>query len=112
MIQRGNMKLYTFEEVLDDMMGPVGTPERDDFQRQVDEAVSAWKLGEAIKAERQKQQLTQAELGERVGVRKSQISRMEKGKNISFATLSRVMKALGINSATLDLGAAGKVALW
>jgi len=27
-------------------------------------------------------------------------------------TLSRVFRALGIASATLDLGAAGKVALW
>ena len=31
---------------------------------------------------------------------------------ITLSTLSRVFKALGIATATLDLGASGKVALW
>ena len=108
----GNMKLYDFDEVLDETMGPVGTPERDDFERRVDEAVHAWHMGEAIKRERIRQNLTQEELGERVGVKKSQISRLEKGRSITIPTLSRVFKALGVTTATLDLGAAGKVALW
>ena len=59
-----------------------------------------------------RQNLTQDELGERIGVQKAQISRMERGYSISIPTMSRVFKALGINTATLDLGACGKVALW
>lgn len=47
-----------------------------------------------------------------VGVQKAQISRMERGYSISIPSMSRVFKALGITTATLDLGAAGKVALW
>ena len=31
---------------------------------------------------------------------------------MSISTMSRVFKALGINTSTLDLGACGKVALW
>jgi len=46
------MKKYTFEEVLDKHIEKVGTPERDRFDREVDEAVNAYRIGEAIKAER------------------------------------------------------------
>lgn len=108
----GGMKFYDFDEILDDAIGPVGTPKRDDFERRVDESVHAYHMGEAIRKERIRQNLTQEELGERIGVKKSQISRLEKGHSITIPTLSRVFKALGIHTATLDLGAAGKVALW
>ena len=112
MEQVGNMKLYTLEEVTDELIGQKGTPERDDFDRQVEESLHAYRIGEAIKNARLKQNLTQEELGERMGVQKAQISRMERGYSISIPTMSRAFKALGIATATLDLGAAGKVALW
>lgn len=108
----GDMKLYSFEEVLDEHLGKVGTPQRDEHERKVQEALHAYRIGEAIKAERLKQHLTQEELGKKVGVQKSQISRLEKGYSMTIPTMSRVFKALGISTATLDLGVAGKVALW
>ncbi len=108
----GNMKPYSLEEVTDELIGKKGDPERDKFDRDVEEALHAYRIGEAIKKERIKQNLTQEELGERIGVQKSQISRMERGYSISIPTMSRVFKALGITTATLDLGACGKVALW
>ena len=106
------MKLYTLDEVLDESIGKKGTPARDEFDRKVEDALHAYRIGEAIKNERLKQNLTQEELGERIGVKKAQISRMERGYSISIPTMSRVFKALGIATATLDLGMAGKVALW
>lgn len=112
MKQIGNMKLYSLEEVTDEMIGKKGTSGRDNFDRKVEEALHAYRIGEAIKNARLKQNLTQEELGERVGVQKAQISRMERGYSISIPTMSRVFKALGITTATLDLGVAGKVALW
>lgn len=112
MKQVGKMKLYTLEEVTDELIGKKGTPERDKFDQEVAEAVHAYHIGEAIKQERLRQHLTQEELGERVGVKRAQISRLEKGHSITIPTMSRVFKALGISTATLDLGAAGKVALW
>lgn len=112
MKQIGNMKLYSLEEVTDEMIGKKGTPVRDNFDRKVEEALYAYRIGEAMKNARLKQNLTQEELGERVGVQKAQISRMERGYSISIPTMSRVFKALGITTATLDLGVAGKVALW
>ena len=112
MEQIGNMKLYSFEEVKDELIGKVGTPERDEHERKVAEAVHAYHIGEAIKKARLLQNLTQEQLGERVGVKKAQISRLERGYSITIPTMSRVFKALGSSTATLDLGIGGKVALW
>ena len=108
----GQIKLHDFDEVLDRHFGEVGTPRRDKFEREVDEAVHAYRIGEAIKKARLKQNLTQEQLGNRLGVKKSQISRIERGYSITIPTMSRVFKALGIATATLDLGIAGKVAIW
>ena len=94
------MKFTPFEEVLDEHFGKIGTPKRDKFERDVEEALHAYRIGEAIKAVRLQQNLTQKELG------------MERGYSISIPTMSRVFKALGIATATLDLGVAGKIALW
>lgn len=112
MKQVGNMKLYSLEEVKDELIGKIGTPERDEHERKVEDALHAYRIGEAIKNARLKQNLTQEELGERIGVQKAQISRMERGNSISLPTMSRVFKASGITTATLDLGIAGKVTLW
>ena len=112
MKQVGNMKLYSLDEVKDELIGKKGTPERDEHERKVEEALHAYRIGEAIKNARLKQNLTQEELGERVGVQKAQISRIERGHSITIPTMSRVFKALGITTATLDLGVGGKVALW
>lgn len=112
MKQIKNMKLYSLEEVKDELIGKIGTPERDEHERKVEDALHAYRIGEAIKNARLKQNLTQEELGERIGVQKAQISRMERGNSISLPTMSRVFKALGITTATLDLGIAGKVTLW
>lgn len=111
MIQEGDMKFVDFEETLDRDLGPVGTPRRDAFERDVDESVHAYKLGEAIKKARISQNLTQEQLGERIGVQKAQISRLERGKSISLSSLTRVFKAMDI-PLSLEIGRLGKVALW
>lgn len=108
----GDIKLYSFEEVKDEFLGKVGTPERDGHERRVAEAVRAYHIGEAVRENRVRQNLTQEELGRRVGVQKAQISRIERGYSVSLATMSRVFRALGIATATLDLGVGGRVALW
>ena len=111
MIQIGDMKFIDFEETLDRDLGPVGTSKRDNFERNVDEAVHAYKLGEAIKQARLSQNLTQEQLGEKIGVQKAQISRLERGKSISLSSITRVFKAMGI-PLSLEMGKIGKVALW
>lgn len=106
------MKLTSLEELRDKRLGVIGTPERDRFEAELKEELDAYHVGEAIRNARQAQNLTQEQLGERIGVKKSQISKLERGKSITLTSMSRVFKALGITTASLDLGEFGKVALW
>lgn len=105
------MKLTSFEEYQDELFGKIGTPRRDAFEKKVDEALQAYKIGEAIKQARKANNLTQEQLGEKIGVQKAQISRLEHGHGITFATMARVFKAMNVR-ANLDMGSIGKVALW
>lgn len=107
------MNLTPLSVLVDETWGPIGTPERDQMEAKLKEDLNAYFLGEAIKKARQAQHLTQEQLGERIGVQKSQISKLERGKSvITLPTISRVFRALGVTTAALDLGALGKVALW
>ena len=64
------MKLTPFEDLLTEFYGEIGTPERDEHERKVSESVYAYHICEAIKKAHLLQNLTQEQLGERVGSRK------------------------------------------
>lgn len=107
------MKFRKADALIDDVWGKVGTPERDAMEAQLKEEVNAYFVGEAIKNARIQHNLTQEELGEKIGVKRSQICKLENGRcSPTLSTISRVFRALGIATATLDLGIGGKVALW
>ena len=107
------MNLTPLSTMVDEVWGKKGTPRRDAMEEQLKEEVNSYYLGEAIRKARLAQNLTQEELGKRVGVHRSQICRLESGRtNITIPVMSRVFQAVGIATATLDLGAAGKIALW
>ena len=107
------MNLTPLSTMVDEVWGKKGTPRRDAMEEQLKEEVNSYYLGEAIRKARLAQNLTPEELGKRVGVQRSQICRLESGRtNITIPVMSRVFQALGIATATLDLGAAGKIALW
>lgn len=67
------MKFTPADELIDAVWGKVGTPERDAMEAQLKEDIQSYFVGEAIKKARLRQNLTQEELGERVGVKRSQI---------------------------------------
>ena len=98
---------YTQDEAKDLLFGKAGTPQRDEY----DSELKAFLIGEAIKRAREEKKLTQTQLGEMIGVKKGQISKIESGRNVTFSTIVRVFKAMGIN-AKLDMGSLGNVALW
>lgn len=107
------MNLTPLSTVVDEVWGKEGTPKRDAMEMQLKEDVNSYYLGEAIRKARLAQKLTQDELGKRIGVQRSQICRLESGRStITLPVMSRVFQALGIATATLDLGVAGKIALW
>lgn len=107
-----NKKIYTEDEMLDELIGKMGTPRRDEFEAKIKKEVDDYYIGEAIKQARKKQGMTQDELGELMGVKKSFVSKIESGKGIAYSTIIRAFKALGAETATLDLGKLGRVALW
>jgi len=88
----GNKKIriYTLDEIKDRHLGKKGTGKRDAYELQLSEDILQYKLGETLKAVRLKKQLTQEQLGDRLGVQKAQISKLE--KNMQNATLSTIIK--------------------
>ena len=85
------MKTYSLEEMTDKHIGKIGTPRRDAFENELRLDL----LGQTIKNIRQEQNLTQAELGELVGVKKAQISKIENSlTDARFDTILKVFKAL------------------
>ena len=85
------MKKMTLDQAKDKYIGKKGTPGRDayEFDLQID------LIGEMIKSVRKERNLTQEELGQLVGVQKSQISKLEKGsKNVTIATILKVFDTL------------------
>lgn len=85
------MKTYSLEEMTDKHIGKIGTPRRDTFENELRLDL----LGQTIKNIRQEQNLTQEELGELVGVKKAQISKIENSlTDARFDTILKVFKAL------------------
>ena len=85
------MKTFSLDEVTDKYIGKKGTPERDDFENELRLDL----IGQAIKKARKERKLTQAQLGELVGVQKAQISKIENHlTDARFDTIIKVFKAL------------------
>jgi DNA-binding XRE family transcriptional regulator len=83
----------SIDTMIDKHIGQRGTERRDAFENELRTDL----LGQAIKEARQERKMTQGELGELVGVQKSQISKIENNvKNARFDTIMKVFEALGI----------------
>lgn len=86
------MKTYTLDEVINEVVGTKGTPRRDALEADM----QAFLVGEAIKRSRQEKNMTQEQLGKLLGIGRSQVSRMEKGQNLTLQTIIRVFRAIGV----------------
>ncbi len=86
------MKSYTLDEVEDLLIGKKGTEEREEYEFELKLEL----IGDMIKTARKKRKLTQGQLGELVGVKKAQISRLENSTgNVTFETVLKIFDALG-----------------
>jgi HTH-type transcriptional regulator/antitoxin HipB len=82
-------KVDGFEKLLVQKYGKVGSPAREEF----DAKSRAFRVGELIKEERKKAKITQEELSNRIGTKKSYISRLENGKSdIQLSTFFRIIE--------------------
>ena len=85
------IKVYTQDEALDMTLGTRGTPTREEYESEVNNYL----VGLAIRQAREAQNLTQEQLGERIGVQRARISSIEKGANLRLSTVARIFSALG-----------------
>jgi HTH-type transcriptional regulator/antitoxin HipB len=85
------MKTYSLDEVTDKFVGEKGTENRDTFENELKMDL----IGQTIKQIRKERNLTQEQLGKLVGVKKSQISKIENSlTDARFDTIIKVFKAL------------------
>ena len=79
----------TLEEHLTNRYGKRGTEKRTEFEIKA----KAFLIGEVVKDQRQMAKLTQEQLAEKIGAKKSFISRIENGKSdIQLSTLYRLLE--------------------
>jgi DNA-binding XRE family transcriptional regulator len=79
----------TSDELLDIKYGKVGTPKRD----KLEEKAQYFIISEMLKEARREAHLTQEQLAQKVGTKKSYISRLENGKcDIQLSTLYRIFE--------------------
>ena len=85
--------IYDVSALLDDVLGKVGTHEREKNREKAWEEYNAQILLDARKNAR----LTQAELAKRIGADKGYISRIERGLTVpTVSTLYRIAAAMGL----------------
>lgn len=78
-----------FDELLDKKYGEIGTSNRNKFEEQAHMFI----ISEMLKQARKEEKLTQQELAERAGTKKSYISKLENAKgNIQLSTLIRIFE--------------------
>ena len=78
-----------FEDLLKDKYGDKGTPERDLYEIES----LAFRLGAMLKEAREQAHITQQELADKIGTKKSYISRIERGKSdIQLSTYQRLIE--------------------
>ena len=97
------MEVTRFEDLKDRHLGKVGTTRRDAYEARLEQEMNEYFIGEALKTAREAQNLTQEQLAEKMGVKKTQVWRLEHGKNPTMASVDRALRALGL-SGSLNFG--------
>jgi len=85
------MKFHSFDKLKDKYIGEIGTEPREQYEFELKLDI----LGEIIKQTRKERNLTQEQLGDLVGVKKSEISKLEKNsRNMTISTILKIFNAL------------------
>lgn len=85
--------ILTWDQIKDDVYGKVGTERRDQLEREA----ASFSIGLLLREAREKQNLTQEDLAQRIEKKRTYISRVENdGSNITLKTLYEIVeKGLG-----------------
>jgi DNA-binding XRE family transcriptional regulator len=85
--------ISNFDELLDKKYGKIGAQKRNDFE----ENAHMFIISEMLKEARKDAKMTQEQLAEKAGTKKSYISKLENAKgNINLSTLFRIFET-GLN---------------
>jgi HTH-type transcriptional regulator / antitoxin HipB len=91
-MKNDKIRRKSLDEMIDKHIGLEGTEERSFFEEELRLDI----LGHYIKKIREEKNLTQEQLGEMVGVKKAQISKIENSlTDARFETILKVFRALG-----------------
>lgn len=83
------MNTKTLEQIKTDYYGEVGTPDRDRLERELE----ALRIGFKIRSAREKMNMTQEELAQRINKKRTFISKVENdGENITLKTLFDIVE--------------------
>ncbi len=84
-----NNNLKSFSEHLDERYGKQGSEKRVEFEIKA----KSFAIGELIRIERKQAKMTQEQLAQKIGAKKSFISRIENGKSdIQLSTLYKLIE--------------------
>lgn len=88
-----NDKLHSINDMIDNLYGKEGTPEREQFRREAYDFC----VGQIISKARKEEKITQAQLAKMLNVDRAYISRIEKGIiSPSASTFLRIIDTLGL----------------
>ena len=93
-MQKKDNNIGDFDQVLNSLYGEVGSAQREEFRREA----YAYCVGSIIHEARKRAGITQQELAEKVGTRKSYISRIETGSvEPSAGLFLNIINSLGLS---------------
>lgn len=90
-MKKNKLKIKSLDEMIDTHIGKQGSENRERFEEELRLDI----LGQTLKRLREEKSLTQTQLGDLVGVKKSQISKIENNlTDARFETILKVFRAL------------------
>ena len=89
-------RLKSFDDILNEEVGAVNSPEREEFEARA----KAYYYAELLKEQRKQQKMTQQQLADKIGKKRESISNIERGNSdMQLSTFMQIANALGLRFA-------------
>lgn len=86
-------KLETMDQLFDKKYGPKGTPAREEFEAKA----RAWYYAECLRDARKQAGMTQQELADKIGKKRSYVALIERGEtDMQLSTFIQISEAVGL----------------